>query len=198
MIRDIKRFFKQIFKNISEITLYQEAVEQYSAEKLQKLKLKCPSCGAENHPWLKHDTYPRNLICFENGKVACHVIEILRIMCSSCKHTHAVLPDVIVPYTSYSLLFIISVLFDYYSHMPVHEVCAKYQISASTLYAWKKQFLVHKRLWLGIVQDAIISALEFLKSLLTFDSKYDLSYFFKVSGRSFMQGSAKKAHFSSA
>ncbi|WP_279233234.1 DUF6431 domain-containing protein [Desulfallas thermosapovorans] len=121
------------------------------------------------------------------------------MVCSSCGHTHAILPEIIIPYSSYSLIFILTVLRDYYLfHMTVQALCNKYMIATSTLYAWKRLFQIHKKLWLGILEDAATSSLTFLSTLPTANTSDDLAAFFQSHAQSFLQGVTKTAHFSSA
>ena len=159
----------------------------------------CPFCGAKHPVWSYHDSYQRYLISFEGGTTVTHEIDISRMACSSCNHTHAILPEIIIPYSSYSLLFVLQVLRDYYlSHLTVHALCNKYQISPSTLYAWKRLFLIHKTLWLGILENIYQTAIDFLSSMPSINTSTDLSSFFEQHGHSFLQGVSKTAHFSSA
>ncbi|WP_276624136.1 DUF6431 domain-containing protein [Syntrophomonas wolfei] len=68
------------------------------------------------------------------------------MICKSCGHTHAILPEVIIPYRSYSILFILTVLRDYYTRSDdIWEIGDKYQIAVSTLYLW-----IHLFHWQGI------------------------------------------------
>ena len=94
-------------------------------------------------------------------------VEIKRVRCGSCGRTHAILPDYIIPYTTYSLLFILRVLGAYYLGCgTVEEVCRRYAISVSMLYEWKALFQKHKRLWLGILEDAETKPGQFIRQLL--------------------------------
>jgi len=174
-------------------------MQEYSLEKLPSVRLACPFCGAKHPHWSYHDSYDRYLISFEMGATVTHTIEISRILCSSCEHTHAILPEVIIPHSSYSLPFLLSVLRDYYlSSMTVGALCDKYQISPSTLYAWKHLFTLHKKLWLGILEDIYHSSLDFLSSIPSITTSADLSVFFAHHDHSFLQGVSKTARFSSA
>lgn len=108
---------------------------------------KCPYCKAKHPDWKKHSEYDRYLISFENGYIVSHQVFITRYKCSSCRHTHAVLPELIIPHSSYSFLFIIAVMRDYFNRsITVESICAKYNISVSTLYLWKDLFLRQKKL----------------------------------------------------
>jgi hypothetical protein len=199
MIRVFTIFCKLNFKNISAKDLFFAAMRDFTTEKLPSLKLPCPFCGAKHPEWSYHDSYERYLISFEMGATVTYDIDITRIICSSCKHTHAILPEILIPHSSYSLIFILSVLRDYYlSRMTVQSLCDKYQISLSTLYAWKRLFAIHKKLWLGILEDTYQGSLDFLSSIPSINTSADLFVFFADQGYSFLQGVSKTAHFSSA
>ena len=199
MIRVFSIFCKLDFTKLSAKDLFLAAMQDFSPEKLSSLDIPCPFCGAKHPEWSYHDSYGRYLISFEMGTSVTYDIDISRIICSSCNHTHAILPEIIIPYSSYSLIFVLSVLRDYYlSHMTVLSLCDKYQISPSTLYAWKRLFAIHKKLWLGILEDIYQSSLEFLSSMPFIETSKDLAAFFDHQGYSFLQGVSKTAHFSSA
>ena len=126
----------------------------------------CPTCGAR-HLCSYHASYERTIIVIENSAVICHNVSISRGICSSCGHTHALLPDVLIPYASFSLFFILKVLRLYFLHSyTVEKICSMYSISISTLYAWIRLFHKQKSLWLGVLSDLETSALSFLTQLL--------------------------------
>lgn len=199
MIRFFTVFCKLNFKTLSALDLFLESMKDFPSDKLPFIKLACPCCGAKNPLWSYHDSYNRYLISYENEITITYTIDITRIICSSCKHTHAILPEIIVPYASYSLTFILLVLKDYFvSKMNVKTICDKFQISVSMLYGWKRLFLTHKKLWLGVLENIYWNSITFLSSLPTFITSNDLSLFFLQNGCSFLQGITKTAHFSSA
>ena len=69
--------------------------------------IKCPKCGAVGF-FHNHGRYSRYL--FNNSD---ELINIQRIRCEKCLSTHALLPDVIVPYRYYSSPFLLN-LFSLY------------------------------------------------------------------------------------
>uniref|UniRef100_UPI003AB6D529 DUF6431 domain-containing protein n=1 Tax=Longibaculum muris TaxID=1796628 RepID=UPI003AB6D529 len=71
------------------------------------LILVCPKCESVGL-FHNHATYDRFLF---NGTE--EIITIQRIRCEACGATHALLPDIIVPYRYFSSLFILK-LFDLY------------------------------------------------------------------------------------
>ncbi len=136
----------------------------------------CPTCGAK-HLCSYHASYERDMIVIENSSVLCHNVCISRVICSSCGHTHALLPDVLIPYGSYSLFFILRVLRLYFLHSyTVEKLCFISSISISTLYAWIHLFHKQKALWIGVLSDAETSSLSFLCILMD-ASSFPMAFF---------------------
>ena len=154
-------------------------------------------CGSKEN-CVPHGRYRRSLIDVEESKVVYGVAEIKRVRCVSCGHTHAILPDYIVPYTTYSLLFILRVLAGHFLGLgSVEQLCRRYSISASMLYQWKALFLTHKEIWLGALEDMEISPSEWLRRLLGLSS-YSGEFgrpFYQKAARSFLQRHRDAAFF---
>lgn len=151
--------------------------------------LACPACGSRGN-CVPHGRYRRSVIDFEGGKAVYSVVEIKRVRCTSCGHTHAILPDRIVPYTTYSLLFILRVLASHFlGSGSVEQLCLQYSISASMLYQWKALFLAHKEIWLGVLEDMETAPGMFIRRLLGLSS-YSGEFgrpFYQKAARSFLQ-----------
>lgn len=153
--------------------------------------LSCPFCGSK-HSLTTFATYERHLVTYHNKKSTDNRIIITRCKCSSCGHTHAILPTVIVPYMSFSFNFTVSIIYDYLTHnfKSIEAMCNHYGISISTFYRIFKEFKVHKQLWLGILEDKLISNLTFITQLLNSDSleieTFIINFFNKI-GISFFQ-----------
>lgn len=180
---------------LSAKQLFLSAMENYSIEKIPFLELPCLNCGAKRPTWAYHDSYERYLISYENNAIITDTIDITRITCSSCNSTHAILPEIIIPYRSYSLLFVLAALKDYFTHgITVSALCDKYQISPSTLYEWKHLFNTHKKLWLGILEDIYQKSLDFLSLTLNSHSGNGLKAFFSNNKISFLQNRTITAH----
>jgi len=196
MIRVFELLCKLKFINLSAKDLFLQSMAEFHPH-----EYKCPFCSAEHPDWKKHAVYERYLISFENGRTVSCQITIVRYRCSSCGHTHAILPELIIPYQSYSLLFILAVMRDYFiSSLTVEDICAKYDISVSTLYSWKGLFLRHKKIWLGLLDDVCTSSLQFLDSLFIGSLLHTLKEFFLTAGVSFLQSTShvKKAYYAPA
>lgn len=71
----------------------------------------CPSCGAPKETFHKDVHYERDFICYEAGTPVYHRITIYCVECSSCGHSHALEPSVIVPYSSFSLTFLMNIIY---------------------------------------------------------------------------------------
>ena len=68
--------------------------------------------------------YGRYLIGIEAGEPSVHTVRIKRYRCISCRHTHALLSSCLVPYRSYSLRFILTVLYHYFCKRgTVEQIC---------------------------------------------------------------------------
>ncbi len=148
----------------------------------------CPRCKTKHPNWKKHATYCRYLIFFEDGVVVTDLLVITRYKCQSCKHTHALLPDLVIPYSSYSLGFVIVVMQEYFNKNPtVAAICSKYDISVSAFYCWKELFLKHKKIWLGLLDDSLTTSIQFLDTFFGGNRFYNLIEFFQIAGISFLQ-----------
>jgi hypothetical protein len=186
------RLFLQLckcYKQISftnEITIFNEYIKAINIDELD-----CPFCGAR-HVLSIFTSYDRHLVTYENNTVQDNLVNISRCICSSCGHTHALLPSVIVPYMSFSFKFTISIIHDYLIHKfhSVGAMCEHYGIAISTFYRIVKKFKEHKRLWLGLLTDKLTSNLAFTQHLLSstfIQIEIFLSNFFNKTGTSFFQ-----------
>lgn len=180
MIRVFYAFGKSLLCISSDLSLFTQASESFAVADFS-----CPQCGR------KHDCsfispYSRDMISFESGRAICRTIQVKQVQCKSCGSIHAILPDCLVPNTSYSLSFILSALRAYFfQRVSVQVLCERFSIAVSTLYAWIKLFHLHKRLWLGVLKDSEVSATVFVDHLLPSD--FSPLCFFRSFGFSFMQ-----------
>ena len=182
MIRHFAAVFKPHSKNYSEIELFHHGIESFRPQEAL-----CASCGARGR-FSFHDSYKRDLITYDE-QVHIHKISIPRYLCASCGHPHAVIPDMLIPYGSYSLRFVLAAVKAYFSRAvsgaTVALICDKFQIAISTLYAWKKRFLSHKSLWLGAMANLASTEVRFLTEFLPCPNL--LADFFDCFGFSFLQ-----------
>ena len=180
MIRLFHPLFKLWRKKISDINWFNQEVSG-----INPATLTCPYCGAEGTCISCHHPYHRYLVYLgpDNRPVSA-VVKVPRVECTSCGHTHALLPCPVIPFGSYSLPFIFRILFLYFTHsMTIEELCARGGFSHSTLYKWKQCFLSHKKMYLGLLLDMERTPADFIQSL----SVTDAGCFHTRFGFSFLQ-----------
>ena len=184
MIRNFSLFCKLIRIKTSSDSLFSAVMDSCS-----HILQECPSCHSKGN-LIPHGSYRRNIIDFTAGKTTYRKISVKRLKCQSCGHTHAVLPDFIIPYAQYSLFFLLRVLAEYFLHLKtVSEICLTYAVTPSMLYRWKDLFLCHKKYWLPLLEHLETSSFSFLKKLF-FLEDFSASFscpFFRLTGISFLQ-----------
>lgn len=100
----------------------------------------CPCCKAFR-PFSRHATYSRNICFFEYSKIIEKKTDILRLKCSSCLTTHAILPADIIPYKIYSFSCIMNILkLLYVDGMGVLDIAKKLNITFQLIYSFIKVF----------------------------------------------------------
>ena len=154
-----------VFCKLNQISFSDRQWFEREAESLNHTDGICPVCRAKSclSPFA---SYTRYLVEWEDGGPVTHEVAVRRYQCSSCGHTHALLSSALVPYSSYSLRFILLVLRDYFLRTAcVQELCGRAGISVSTLYRWRALFLTHKALWLGILEDLDTAEGTFLSGI---------------------------------
>lgn len=125
-------------------------------------------------------------------------VRIRRVQCESCGHTHAIIPDYFIPYCTYSLLFVLRVLGEYFVRIrTVERICRRYNITPSMLYSWKRVFEEHKEMWLGVLANAEQTGGAFIRWLVE-EPNYSERFgeaFFKKAVRSFLQRHRETARY---
>lgn len=159
---------------------------QQSLQQTPLFRMVCPYCGAKG-TCKKRGSYERNLVTFSNGTAAVIRLKIPRVQCP-CGRSHALLPDLIVPYLSYSLPMILMILSDYFhKRLTIRGICQKYLINVPLIYRLKKLFLLHKKQWLGALRDREISAPDFVEQLQTESYSQFRDAFLRLTAYSFLQ-----------
>ena len=185
MIREYETFFKSFLGNEfkSDIDIFNESMQA-----VDPFHLKCPNCRA-NGKCRQFSEYSRMMVSFEKNAVITHHLTITRVKCDSCKHTHAILPSILIPKCIYSLVFILTVLRTYFQkQLQIQQICELYEIPHSTLYIWIGMLKRHKTFWLGILKDLDTTVLDFICELFDFERlEQKLKSFYIYNGCSFLQ-----------
>lgn len=138
----------------------------------------CPICGSTGNCHI-HDYYNRSIIDFSAGRQVKSSLCILRVFCDSCQHAHAVLPDMIIPYSTFSLFFVLRILGEYFAGLyTIEQLCERYDISRNQLFKWLGLWKTHKQEWLGLLADAGTANLSFLNMLVASDDYSSFSMMF--------------------
>ena len=148
----------------------------------------CPVCGSTGNCHI-HDYYDRSIIDFVNGRRLKDSLCVLRLFCDSCQHAHAVLPDLIIPYSTFSIFFVLRILAEYFAGLYTNErLCERFGISLNQLYKWIALFKSHKHQWLGVLDDASAGEYSFLKTLAASGSysAFSMAFILRLS-QSFLQ-----------
>jgi hypothetical protein len=152
--------------------------------------LTCPACGAP-FAMKRHGYYHRHLVWMDGCDIRDDLIRIVRVRCTSCKTTHALLPLSVIPYVVYSITFIAQLMSDWMNRAfpSLVALCAHYRITSNTFGRLRERFVVATSLALGL--SAEVSARQAFASRLARDTAMVLdgilSEFFKRCGMSFCQ-----------
>ena len=189
-VATLSNTFQDIF-SINELDLIKN--ELLAAEKVPAI---CPRCKTSDFI-VSNGYYDRHYVTYTNQTVADNHISIHCVHCTSCNHSHAILPADLIPYASYSPVFLFSVILDFCTKTfsNYDALAAHYDISVKTLI---KIIKTYWRDYLFI--QAIIKELAYLKICdliivlikLSASQIYSAFYLFRTSySYSFLQGNVK-------
>lgn len=151
----------------------------------------CPSCKAP-HKLLTHNGgYKRHLVFIDNEYVLDKLLDIKVYKCISCNKSHSLLPSIIVPYSSYSINFIINLFYSYltkrFNNVP--QLCEHYDITERTFYRIKNRFFMDSH-FMNILLNTLKDFSSTINTLFHLENVYLHSFlddFFQSCGYSFMQ-----------
>lgn len=148
----------------------------------------CPVCGSSGNCHI-HDYYDRSIIDFLSGRKQKEHLCIMRVFCESCNHAHAILPDIIVPYSSYSLFFILFILGEYFAGLhTIEQLCERFDVSEKQFYKWLNLWKSHSAQWLGMLETSETDNTSFFRQLILRDSYSAFSMdFIRLTAHSFLQ-----------
>lgn len=190
MIREKSLFCKLIHIKSSSKSLFDSFMDGFRPE----LRT-CPCCCAKGYCHI-HAYYGRFIVDFINGKPVRHDLCILRLVCS-CGHTHAILPDFIIPYSGYGLFFILRVLAEHFAGLyTVERICERFSITRRQFCRWLFLWHAHKKEWLGALSSMETTDRSFMKGILSDPCCSDLtSEFVRRFSVSFLQSHKNPAHY---
>jgi hypothetical protein len=183
MIRLMAALCKTLLEFLTDEQIFQDASDGYIHHGND-----CPRCGAIGKLGFCGGYY-RWLASRRKRKTVSCRIWIRRFECGAGEATHALLPDILTPYSPYSLHFKLTVMIAYFERdCTVEAVCEEFCIAVSTLYEWLKRLASHKELMVGVLLSKKTSAPQLLRVLIgSEDLSGMLCRFFSRFGFSFMQ-----------
>lgn len=181
MIREKAIFIKLNQLHFSDQQLFDHAVSGF-----KPFECRCPKCGAIGC-YQEIGSYERDMVSAHDGSRIDTRLTIRRFQCLSRRHTHALLPDVLIPYGSYSLRFILTVLLNYLKRTDtVADLCHYWNIAISTLYDWIHLFIDQYNSWCRVLDRILWISRKAVGTIARFPAFP--SEFFLRFGFSFLQG----------
>ncbi len=156
----------------------------------------CPYCSSRGN-CIIHGYYKRSIAEFRDGSVVWAKVNVMRVRCKSCGHTHAILPDIIIPYSRYGLLFILRVLADHFFHrLSIEKICDRYSVSRMQFCRWLSLWKRQKKLWLGWLCSSETDDCAFMEHITRQTDYSDFSSaFIRRSAMSFLQSHKNPADY---
>ena len=119
--------------NIKNFTLTQEYIQELMPT-CEDITCNCPNCNAHSNFSL-HGAYTRNISFLIESKIYNFRVSVTRVRCNSCKSTHALLPNFIVPYKNFSFESILNIVTEACSSS-VLKTAEKLQLSYQLIYSF--------------------------------------------------------------
>ena len=130
---------------------------------------RCPTCGAPGLSFVSNGSYSRHLVCFVDDAPVDKEVTISCIRCS-CGRTHALLPGFIIPYSVYSFVFIIKLLYSRltrkFSNIP--DLCTYFDISESTYYRIRRRFITDSHIFMEVF-ERFFNAYDLISGIINSD-----------------------------
>ena len=145
--------------------------------------------------YIRIGSYQRDLITYHGGKSVCLHISIIRVRIKGnmSRHTHAILPDILVPYSSYSIRFILSVIYLFnHRNCTSSALADRLFLSRSTINTWLRLYADHISKWLGSLKEADRKLCD-IESAATSVPDF-LRLFLSETGHPFLMRSDKLSH----
>lgn len=148
-------------------SLSRDIYKQYIQD-LEPAQLECNNCHHRGC-CTRYGSYERNYL-LSQADLNSEKIKIQRVKCKDCNTTHALLPEEIVPYSQYSIVFMFLALYQYYiEEATVTKICEVHGITSRMLYRWIHRFEAQKERFLGLLRSMQYSCKAAIQWLLRQD-----------------------------
>ena len=169
------RNFLIIIKSFSKFNKINEYEMFISAQNKSNKHISCcPNCSAPSDLFVNKGFYNRYFISYHDNAPVCNQVKIKCVKCTSCERHHALLNSTIIPYSSFSVGFIVSLLFCHFTKKfsSIEKLCEHFDISINTFYKIYKSFLQDKKLLNSICEELrYLDELQIVKHLYSADCK---------------------------
>ena len=124
---------KSLYHSLASLRISDADLVRHALKSLSPKRMRCTSCGrVGNLKPCSH--YNRYCIHAVNGRRIEETVSIPLLVCSGCGASHAVLPNTLIPFGSYSVRFVLTVLHAFASRRcTVTDFCDQWQLSQSTI-----------------------------------------------------------------
>ena len=124
-----------ILINFNSVNTIFEKISIY--DNFVNFKFSCPKCNSHSFSFFGY--YNRNFMALINNKPSVFNINIKRVICKTCKATHALIPNFIIPYKIYSKDTIIFCL-QKSNDLHLLNIQDIFNVDRQLILNWKKQF----------------------------------------------------------
>ena len=139
---------KSLYHSLASLRISDAELVRHALKSLSVKRLLCNSCNQTGRLKIQSH-YHRCCIHAVNGRRVEETVSIPLLFCSGCGASHAVLPDVLIPFGSYSVRFVLTVLHAFASRRcTVTDFCDQWQLSQSTVYDWRRRLNAHLAEWI--------------------------------------------------
>jgi hypothetical protein len=139
----------------------------------------------------KNGSYKRRYVTMIGDVVYSTIIKVALARCTSCGKAHALLPSTVVPYSSFSIVFISHLIIDRLDKRfsSVSALCEHYEIAIHTYYRIYNRFSACVKIAYGILadEDCMRSAAHTLLQPCLEAAYRLMGDFFEKTGTSFCQ-----------
>mgnify|MGYP006916095410 CR=1 FL=1 len=132
--KKINSFNVNNLKNFSSYLEKQKYIQSFMPNITDLHSNVCPCCHAKNK-LIKYGTYERNLSILEDNDVVNYKVVVQRVFCTSCNHSHALLPNFIVPYKIMALVSIAQIV-QKASVSSAYKLAENIKISMQLIYSY--------------------------------------------------------------
>ena len=146
---------KSLFHSLASLRISDAELVCHALKSLSAKRMLCNSCNQTGSLKIQSH-YHRYCIHALNGRRVEETVSIPLLVCSSCGASQAVLPDALIPFGSYSVRFILTVLRAFSSrHCTVADFCDQWQLSQSTVYDWRRRLDSQLSEWIAACQTLL-------------------------------------------